>query len=332
MQNRALRFIFQLVGFAFVGAVFFIWFLGNKANALSLNLTESKVLTASVNMDKPDDLYKNEDDGLTSADFSGPEYEKAIIPDLEAPETVTAFASEKPAGLEVNKVKLVRSWKGVHRDIPYATIANERFKDQVVRLSDKYGLYPEIFMARIIAYSYDYVLTPERDPVDRNFTGMQLPDSDQRAQFKDVSESLRAYAVVNAGEITRLSPAGALAKHGRSWTMQKIIEGNNFISDLAANLRPERIYTGMVSRVNKVSAEENEKREVVGETVKMISQVENQVKTDEAKSAGYENWDDYMDNLNEKEIAKKEEGANKKIAAISKKKSLHLKRRVAAKN
>ena len=330
MQNRALRFILQLMGFAFAGAIFFILLLGNKANSTDLNAEEPKVYKAGIGLEAPKSVYSN---SVSSSDYSGPSYEKPSYPDINAPETAAAFRSEKPEDIvEVNRVNVVRSWKGVHRDLPFATLANDRFKQQVLKLSDEYGLYPDVFMSRIIAYSYEYVLSPERDPMDKNFTGMKRPNADERARFRSVEESLKAYAVVNAGEITRLSPAGAIAKHERSWTMQKIIETNNFVAELAMKLRSESSYEGMVGKINKVSAAENEKREVIGETLKMVSQVENEVKTKKAQAAGFDNWEDFVDDMTEEEIEKQEKVASKEIAAVSKKKSLHLKRRVAAKN
>ena len=330
MQNRALRFILQIMGFAFAGVVFFVWFLGNSTNASATETPNQKVMKASFGFDSPKSVFSN--DEVSSSDYSGPGYEKPSYPDIDAPETAMAFRSEKPEDIEITAVKVVRSWKGVHRDLPFATLTNDRFKQLVLDLSDEFGLYPDVFMARIIAYSYDFVISPERDPLDKNFTGMQRPKSDERARFKNVEESLKAYAIVNAGEITRLSPAGALAKHERSWTMQKIIESNGFIANLNSKMRSEAVYKGMVSKVNKASEAENERREVIGETLQMVSKVENKIKQKKAQEAGYDNWEDYMDDMTEEEIVLTEKGAAKEIAAVSKKKSLHLKRRVAAKN
>ncbi len=319
------------MGFAFCGVLFFAWFSNQKSTVEKNGTNKAKVLKASAASGYTSGKGSNETMSFNSSDYSGPNYEKSSIPDIEDPGTAKAFRSEKPEGVGGVHATVVRSWKGVHRDVPFATLINDRFKKKVLELSDEYGLYPEVFMARIVAYSYDYVLSPERDPIDKNYTAMKRPNGDDRARFESVEESLKAYAVVNAGEITRLSPAGAIAKHERSWTMQKIIENNNFISNLAAKLRSTNTYAGMIGKSNKVSEEENEKREMIGEAISMVSKIEDKVKKQQAKSAGFDNWEDYVDELTEEEKDMQEKGATEKIAAVSKKKALHLKRRVAAK-
>ena len=336
-MNKVLRFTLQLTGFSLVGLLFFVWYLGYRKNnpmTASSTTQNNQVLEGSMGT-----LADNEAsyDIVSSEDFSGPAYSKPpSVAKNKSLGYMSNTAGEPIAEANVSvpyRDKMIRTWKGVHRDASYASICFERFKESVINLSEEHGLYPDIFMARIIAYSYEFIKNPKKDPFDKNFTAMKLPkEATGRAKFGNAFESLKAYAVVNAGEILRLSHEGAIAKHERSWTMQKIIETYSFIKELNKNL-PTLAYDGMVGPANKISEEELYEKEVYGEAIKMASKVEDVVKERRAQDAGFTNWEAYIEDMpNEEEKVKESKSANEVISAVSKKKAFNLKRRVAAKN
>ena len=333
-MNKVLRFTLQLTGFSVVGLLFFVWYLGyRKNNPATQNITDNNQVLKGTMAEDYGDVAEY---GMVSSDdYSGPAYLKPpTVAKKESLKYTSNTAGEPIAEANVTaplRDKMVRNWKGVHRDGAYNGRCFERFEKPVLDLSEEHGLYPDIFMSRVIAYSYEFTLNPKSDPFDKNFTAMKMPKGTGRAKFKSAFESLKAYAVVNAGEITRLSHEGALAKHERSWTMQKIIETYTFVKSLNEKLPNLAAYDGMVGPANKVSKEELYEKEVFGEAIKMASKVDDVVKDKKAKDAGYSNWEAYIDDLPQQEKAKASENTKKVISAVSKKKAFNLKRRVAAK-
>ena len=205
--------------------------------------------------------------------------------------------------------------KGAHRDESFAWLCFDRFGSDVVELSNQYGLHPEVMMARIIAYTYEYMDHPRKDLADNNFTAMKKPKGKGRAIFERASESLKAYAVVNAGEVNKLSAEGAIAKHDRAWTMRKLIEKYEFIADLGAE--KVQSYKGKVGAANDFDEKTTYKHEVAGETIKMVSSVEAKVRKRRAKEAGFESWDDYMESLPEGRRIEQEDNIRDITAAIA---------------
>ena len=331
-MNKVLKFTFQLAGFTIVGLLFFVWYLGYRKNNASLFAAMDKgnnVLQANTTTNQ----LNTEEYSFSGSDYNGPAYAK---PPKVANQKLgygsnTAGEPIAEATASPNRVKTVRKWEGVHRDQPFADKSYERFGDLITELSEEHGLYPDVFMSRVIAYSYDFVLSPVQDPYDKNFTAMKKPDGTGRARFKNAFESLKAYAVVNAGEITRLSQEGALAKHERSWTMQKIIDNNLFIQKLNAKVPSLANYAGKIGKANDISEEAIYEKEVVGEAIKMTAKVDEGVRQKKAEEAGFTTWKEYMDELSEDEQIAEEKETKEIISAVSKKKALHLKRRVAAK-
>lgn len=343
MKKGLLSTVVEFAGFALAGVLFFVWFLGyNKNNNAVLGPNdESKVLRsefgASYEATNASEYDHADYATLSSADYKGTSFKRPnpVSSKLKTYRPVSRTENENHTTatprVSPQKLTVLRSWKGVHRDESYAWQCFNRFGKHVANLSEEYGLYPQIMMARIIAYSYEYISNPNDKLFDQNFTAMKRPKGEERARFKSSLESLKAYAIVNAGEITRLSASGAVAKHDRSWTMQKIIDKYAFISDLGKDAKEDSDYAGIVGKANKVSAKENYKREVKGEAIKMVSNIEDKVKKRRAKGAGFDNWEDYLENLPEEEKVKLEKEAASTISAISKKKAFNLSRRVGAK-
>lgn len=348
MKRGILSSVFQLLGFAFVGMIFFVWLLGHNENAVSLeNDYQNSTLQSRIGDGKADTDLKSSyrtpraesSDALSSSDYAGPEYErpKAVTKrgsSTTRPTTESKVSSSSPTAAAKSApliASAIRDWKGVHRDMEYARNCFERFRDDVMNLSYEYGLYPQVFMARLIAFSYEYVDNPLENPTDNNFLAMKRPDGTSRARFEAIEESLKAYAVVNAGEIARLSAEGALAKHERAWTMRKIIENNTFVESLGELVMDGVYYTGTMGPANEVSEEENDEREIVGETLKMASKVDRAVKEQQAQDAGFDNWEDYLESLPEGQRADREKDASAITSAVLKKKSFNMRRRVNAK-
>ena len=336
MKKSLLQNTIELFGFALVGMLFFVWFLGNQKNSNQHQFQN----TATLNAEVENYEAQAEEEIVISSDEYTPRASK-----YEKPEPISGKAKsveytpvreKKKKERKVSNytrskknAESVRSWKGAHRDESFAWLCFDRFGSDVAELSDKYGLHPEVMMARIIAYSYEYTDHPRKDLADNNFTAMRKPKSKKRAIFEDPIESLKAYAVVNAGEINKLSPEGAIAKHDRAWTMRKLVEKYAFISDLSES--SDKSYSGKVGSANKFSAKEVYKHEYAGETIKMISSVEGKVKKRRAKDAGFESWDEYMESLPEGRRVEQEDNIKDVTAAIAKKKSFNLSRRVKAK-
>ncbi len=333
-MNKAVKFTLELAGFLIIGLLFFVWYLGYRKNNPSVEVSQNpestQVLEGSL-----DERLNDYDNSFTvsSSDYSGPKYQKPVPLSKKSNNYLALNAGPSAAAKvvkpEVTAVKVLRNWKGVHRDKTFTQKCFERFANMVNELSDEYGLYPEVFMSRIIAYSYSFVLNPETDPVDKNFTAMKQPNGKGRARFRNSFESLKAYAIVNAGEITRLSAEGALAKHERAWTMQKIIDNNTYIKALRKDR--EAAYAGVLGTANKISEAVKYEKELVGEAVKMAAKVDDVVKERRAQKAGYNTWEEYLEDLPEEEKHAQEENADAVVTAISKKKAFNLKRRVAAK-
>ena len=342
MKKSLLKRIIELTGFAIIGLVFFIWFLGNQQNNNGLqlmnssNVLRSQVTESSTVQNYSNDKYDGEDIVIRSEDYSGSAstYKQPrsvarnvdyvpVRPEVATKRSKSDYTRRQEAGAAV------RSWKGAHRDESFAWLCYERFAEDVVDLAEEKGLYPEVLMARIVAYSYEYVTNPKSRMADNNFTGMKKPKGEDRARFRNPLESLKAYAVVNAGEVNHLSAEGALAKHDRAWTMRKIIEQYEFISNLSAT--NGKNYKGKVGTANRISKEEIYKHEYAGEAMKMTSSVERKVKKRRAKEAGYENWDSYLESLPEGKRVQQEDNVKAVTAAVSKKKSFNLGRRVDAK-
>lgn len=332
-MSKILKFTFQLAGFTIVGLLFFVWYLGYRKNNPSLfsaspNQKELLLGNTDTNFEEDTKMY-------SSSDYSGPLYSK---PPRVANQklgygsnTAGEPIAEATATASPNRLKSVRKWEGVHRDGPFAANSVERFGKIVAELSEEHGLYPDVFMARIIAYSYDFVLSPSQDPYDKNFPALKTPDGTGRARFKNAYESLKAYAIINAGEITRLSKEGAIAKHDRSWTIQKIIANYDAVAALVDEVPTLLHYAGEIGTANNLSEAEVYENEVVGETIKMATNVDNRVKEQQANTAGFDNWEEYMEDLPREQQIKKTEEAKDIATAVSKKKAIHLKRRVAAK-
>lgn len=346
MQGGLLKFLQEVIGFALIGGLFFMWFLGYLNNdedtrALDYNMAKAGIENhretpaenrtyESTAYERPRSRGNNGSSAFNSADYDSPDFERPAEVAREALNSRSAEAApETPAA--VSHAVAIRSWKGVHREEDYARMCFELFRNEVADLSLEYGLYPEVFMARIIAYSYGYTINPVESPVDNNMTGMKQPKGEQRARFRTTLESLKAYAVVNAGEINRLSEEGALAKHDRAWTMRKIIENNAFVENLKKTIKRNREYAGMMGPASRVSEEEELKLEGQGETIKIISSVESTVKERRAKSAGYDSWEDYLESIPEGRQAEQEEDAKAVISAVSKKKAFGMGRRLEAK-
>ena len=335
MKKSLLQSFIELFGFALVGMLFFVWFLGNQKN----NNQQFKAPELRAQMNeyeanaKADEIViSNDDYDYKSSDFKRPEPISGKAKKIE----YTTIKEERKKDRTVSNYTLakknaetVRSWKGAHRDESFAWLCFDRFGQEVGELSDKYGLHPEVMMSRIIAYTYEYMTHPRHDLADNNFTAMRKPKSKERAHFETPEESLQAYAIVNAGEVKKLSAEGAIAKHDRAWTMRKLIEKYEFISNLKAT--ESESYRGKVGTANDFSAEEVYKHEYAGETIKMISNVERKVKQRRAKDAGYETWEDFMESLPEGRRIEQEDNIKDVTAAIAKKKSFNLSRRVKAK-
>lgn len=334
-----MRTVQQILGFALVGCLFFLWFAGhvkNEGSPQPAGLAEAGLGNAGRDQSE---WTGRDGDVVDSRDFSASGYSSSMrLPrnvaddrreDDDAAAAVRPSASASRA--VVRSATALRDWKGVHRDGNFARGCVDRFQKDVLALSKEYGLYPEVFMARIIAYSYDFVGYPQDDPADHNVVAMKRPDGEGRARFRSAREALRAYAVVNAGEITRLSADGALAKHDRKWTMRKIIESYAAVSALgrAAGSRDE--YQGSLGSASLAPAEENDRLEWTGEATKMVSSVERKVKDEQARKAGYDNWEDYVVDLPDDVRRQEEEKAANATSAISKKKAFNLGRRVEAK-
>lgn len=340
MKKSLLQRFIELAGFAFIGLIFFVWFLGNQSNNNGMQFLSSKVMKSEItSYDYNQSQAGDEDIVISSRDYSG------SASTYDRPQTVASnartvdYVPVKPSTDRERSVSdytrnkenrtTVRSWKGSHRDESFAWLCYERFAEDVVALSKKKGLYPEVLMARIIAYSYEYTKDPRKGMSDNNFTAMRKPKAKERARFRSATESLKAYAVVNAGEVSRLSVEGAIAKHDRAWTMRKIIENYEFISNLSTNTSKK--YSGKVGRANEISKEDIYKHEYAGEAMKMTSSVERKVKKRRAKDAGYENWDKYLESLPEGKRVEQEDNVKAVTSAVSKKKSFNLARRVDAK-
>jgi hypothetical protein len=328
--------------------IFFVWLLGHNENTVSVDDSYQESTLQSRIGDREEDALRpsyratrpDRSEALSSSDYAGPEYKrpKAVTKRENSARRSTAGSTHSSrstardaAAPATYAATAIRDWKGVHRDAEYARQCFERFRDDVMNLSYQYGLYPQVFMARIIAFSYEYVSSPLEDPIDNNFLAMKRPGGESRARFEQVEESLKAYAVVNAGEILRLSAEGALAKHERAWTMRKIIENNAFVENLGELVMDGVYYTGHVGPANEVPEEENDAREMVGETLKMASKVERAVKEQQAQEAGFDNWEDYLESLPEGQRADREKNTSAITSAILKKKSFNMRRRVNAK-
>lgn len=342
MRKSLLSTVFELVGFAAVGLLFFVWLLGHNKN-VGEQVQEGLTIQAGVGMDKAPERKTIFDEPIKVSEKNSRERYKKPKKTSEPVETYEASIyaprpkvkkesrSASPSSVAVHSASAIRNWKGVHRDEAFSWNAYTRFAEEILELSEEYGLYPEVFMARIIAYSYDYIENPNHTPADNNMTAMRSPKTKQRALFKSVSESLKAYAVVNAGEIKKLSAEGAVAKFDRAWTVRKIIEKNAFISDMGKSTRDHRGYSGLMGSASKISEAEIYDYELEGEAVHMVSTVEESVRKNEAKDQGFDSWEDYLEDLSEAEQVKVEQKAASKTSAVSTKKSYSLGRRVDAK-
>ena len=347
MKNRAFKFALQFAGFTIVCMLAFVWFLGyTKNHGLPSFFTKSDTekqssteqLTHAKSMDGSSESIM-----VSSTDYAGPTYvapPKTVTKRADryagntAGEAITDYATTTTTSRTAKKTsapRALRNWKGVHRDGSFAKDSYERFGSLVSELSEDHGLYPEVFLARIIAYSYDFIPNPKLDPFDNNFTAMKAPNGSARARFRNAFESLKAYAIVNAGEVTRLSAEGALAKHERAWTMRKIIDNHNYIKALGKGAGNKTAYRGQIGNANKVSNKKLYEREVVGEAIKMTATVDDVFKNKKAQKEGYSNWDAYVGEMEANDKSNAEKKAAEVITAVSKKKALNLKRRVSAK-
>ena len=347
MKKSLLTSMLEFAGFAIIAFLFGIWFLGSKKNNLPDNSSANEQIIISAadvgNKDQPERGsvdYTNSGSYTKSNDYQRQTYElpekvsaaPTAYASIAAPERSSKRKSSTVKVASVGKrAKAVRSWKGVHRDESFAWLCFDRFGAEVVELSEKYGLYPDVFMARIIAYSFEYTNDPRVDPSDKNFTGLPEPKSRSRAIFRSASESLKAYAVFHAGELKQLSKEGAMGKNDRAWSMNKIIDNYAFVKDLAKDAPERSAYKGRVGSSNRVAEEKNYQREMVGEAVRMVSSVDNVVKKRRAGTAGYSNWEDYLESLPEDVRAEETDNAASATSAISKKKAFNLSRRVDAK-
>ncbi len=352
MRKSFLTTVFELIGFGTVGFVLIVWFLGRggESSLPGLELHESGKLQSGLfdeggQRDAAGSIsaYELDDPGYATEGARGSREYKGVK--YRKPESVSnrlsgRSASEASAGQERRSgssavsgrpADAVRSWKGVHRDEDFAWTCYQRFGEDIMNLSEEFGLHPQVFLARVIAYSYDFVENPKRNPGDNNFTALKRPGNKERAVFSDPYESLKAYAVVNAGEVTRLSAEGAVAKHDRAWTMNKLIEEYAFISDLQEAVVARADYNGLIGPANEVSEEENYQRELVGETIRLTARVDDKVKERQAKEAGYDDWESYLDALPEGQRQRQEEEAAGVTSAVLHKKALNLSRRVNAK-
>ena len=343
MQKSLLSSVIQTAGFAIIGALFFIWYMGHQKNTAPLEISpkETDISRAEISVTpRPDskesrytETYANSDD-YANRRIKAPEPVTNTYESNRSSSATTDRASLAPSvnrsrsNTSVKKASAVRSWKGVHRDESFAWLCFDRFGQEVVNLSDKHGLYADVFLSRIIAYSYEFTKDPRVSPADNNFTALTQPKNKDRARFRSVEESLKAYAVLHAGEVKRLSREGAIAKNDRAWTMRKIIDGYTFVSNLNSD---HADYSGRIGRANKASEQENHQREMVGEAIKMVSTVDDIVKKRRAETAGYSNWEDYLDDLTDEERLQQTKAASSKTTAISKKKAFNLSRRVNAK-
>lgn len=344
MRKSLLSSVFELVGFAAVGLLFFVWLLGHKKNnILSGPQSENITAQASVGMDEAPERRTIFDEpikvtertkrskykGSNSSNEPIEVYEAAVTP--PRPSVKRERRSSSSASVAVRRASAVRSWKGVHRDEQFSWDAYTRYAEEVAILSKEYGLYPEVFMARIIAYSYDFIEHPGQTPADNNMTAMRSPKTKDRAMFRSASESLKAYAVVNAGEIKKLSADGAIAKFDRAWTVRKIIQKYSFISDLGKEVRKREDYAGLMGSASRISEEEVYNYELEGEAINMVSSVEEKVRKNRAAEQGFDSWEDYLEDLSPAEQAAAEQDAADETSAVSKKKSYNLSRRVDAK-
>lgn len=361
MRKSFLQSLIELAGFAAVGLMAAVWFVGYNKNKLSdpTHIEESSMFFSDDSQSGSADAENvygarnsrngaDSDKGLSSRNYDSKNLRKPIRVtdnmnnDDWAPAGSTGEKSSRsserkassrtPVGAATAQAAIpVRTWKGVHRDEPFAWHSFERFQDDVVSLSEEHGLYPQIFMARVIAYSYDFVEGPQDSPLDNNLTAMKRPGTDDRARFQDPLESLKAYAVVNAGEVSRLSAEGALAKHDRAWTMSQIIQRYDFVAELGSILGESPVYAGRMGPANKVSDEEIQRREVIGEGMKMATAIDKTVREKKAQSAGYDNWEDFWEDLPEGQKEVQEKNTAAVTSAIMKKKAFNLGRRVDAK-
>jgi hypothetical protein len=352
MRKSPFQVLLELSGFAFMGLLFFVWFFGYLRNeGLDGQGTLRAGIVDATGVDEADEtgdagLYelndrpaKEEALGRNNSRSRLREpvpvaTEKDDFRPLGEAELRSRSAAEDRSASETAAAPaaVLRSWKGVHRDGSFARRCYERYGDDVLELSNQHGLYPEVFMARIIAYSYDYMTDAARVPADNNLTAMKRPKVSERARFRSVLESLKAYAVVNAGEVTKVSFDGALAKHDRAWTMGKIIDDNSFILDMGRASSAERSeYNGALGSASLASSEENYKLEMMGEAIKLTSKVEKKVKERQAKEAGYDGWEEYVADLPDEVKEKQQENTAAVISAVSKKKAHNLSRRVQAK-
>ncbi len=365
MRKSFLQSLIELAGFAAVGLMAAVWFVGYNKNKLSgpTHIEESSMFYSDDETASFNDSYDNRRSRtsasernsrtLSSRDYSSKNLrqpksisERTSANDDWAPAGSTGERSSSKKNSKTSSSRIpvtaanaaapevvipTRSWKGVHRNEPFAWHSFERFEKEIIDLSEEHGLYPQVFMARLIAYSYDFVESPGEVPVDNNLTAMKRPGTDERARFQDPLESLKAYAVVNAGEVSSLSPEGALAKHDRSWTMAQIIQRYDFIGSLGRIVGESPVYAGRMGPANKVSEEETMRREVMGEGVKMAASVDQVVREKKAKDAGYDNWEDFLEDLPEGQQEAQEKNATAVTSAIMKKKAFNLGRRVAAK-
>jgi hypothetical protein len=329
--------LLQLIGFAVAGWFFFAWFVGHmQSREHTYQESFSDYPTAQANAgpysSKGADHYTERENNRTrpAAKFKQPTPLESYAREMPSADTYETAPAPRATRASAERAAIpVRDWKGAHRDTDFARICHERFGEEIAELSTQYGLYPQVFMARVIAYSYEFLERPGQDIADFNLTAMKQPNGPERARFRSAKESLRAYATVNAGEVKRLSADGALAKHDRAWTMRKIIENNRFVA--AMGQTTSSAYEGYVGPANEVSSETNHKREVVGEAVRIVSSVDNSVKKRRAKEAGFDSWEEYLESLPKELRDKQEESASAVISAVSKKKSMNLSRRVEAK-
>lgn len=352
MRKSFLTTVFELIGFGTVGFVLIVWFLGQRGESglPGLERHESGKLQSGLFDDTGQrdaggtiSAYELEDPGYATEkaagrrEYKGGQHRKPSMAAhrLSDPRSAeTARSTERrsaSASVRRSNAEAVRSWKGVHRDEGFAWSCYQRFGEDIMNLSEEFGLHPQVFLARVIAYSYDYVEHPEQNPADNNFTALKRPGDKGRAAFRDPYESLKAYAVINAGEIKRLSAEGAVAKHDRAWTMNKIIEDYAFISDLKEAVVARADYDGLMGPANEVSEEENYQRELVGETIRLTARVDEKVKERKAVEAGYDDWESYLDALPEGQRQRQEEEAAGITSVVLQKKALNLSRRVNAK-
>jgi len=348
MRKSFLTTVFELIGFGTVGFVLLMWFLGQQGESglPGLERHESgKLQSGLFDESGPRDAagaiaaYDLDDPGYAtegSRAYKGVKYRKpASMSKSGANQSASSNAGQprtkRSAVVGGSSADALRSWKGVHRDEDFAWACYQRFGEDIMNLSEEFGLHPQVFLARVIAYSYDYVDNPKRNPTDNNFTALKRPEDKQRAAFSDPYESLKAYAVINAGEVKHLSAEGAVAKHDRAWTMNKLIEDYKFIGDLKDAVVARANYDGLMGPANEVSEEENYQRELVGETIRLTARVDDKVKERQAQEAGYDDWDAYLDALPEGQRQRQQEEAAGITSAVLQKKALNLSRRVNAK-